>query len=150
MSLREWLSFKRISESFYIQNTTGQNKPFHIIISDSGNGSCKSATCPCFISFKVWQHILAATIEQQILDKFISIYHRKENVPLINMVNIGKEKSAGRKKMKSTHKRKGPANQKQVEVKRVLIPCNEHYDMIAKPTLPKPAPNQHQRIFCLC
>ena len=66
------------------------------------------------------------------------------------MVNIGKEKNAGSKKMKSTQKRKYPANQKQVEFKRVLIPCDEHYDMIAKPTLPKPALNQHQRIFCLC
>ena len=40
---------------------------------------------------------------------------------------IGKEKSVERKKTKSTQKRKGPINQKQVEVKRV---CDEHVDMI--------------------
>ena len=34
-------------------------------------------------------------LEQQILVKFISVYIRKGNVQLINMVNIGKEKSAG-------------------------------------------------------
>ena len=56
------------------------------------------------------------------------------------MVNSEKEKSAGRKKPKSTQKRKGPANQKQVEVKRVVLPCD---DMIATPTLPEPAPNQY-------
>ena len=116
-----------------------QNKPFQVIISDNGDGSCKGATCPCFTSFKVCQHILAVTIEQQILDKFISLYKSKENVQLINMVNIGKEKNAGRRKTKSTQKRRGPANQKQVEVKRVVLPCD---DIIAKPTLPEPAPNQ--------
>ena len=56
------------------------------------------------------------------------------------MVNIGKEKSAGRRQTESTQKRKGPANQKQVEVKKVAIPCD---DMIAKPTLPEPTPNQY-------
>ena len=56
------------------------------------------------------------------------------------MVNIGKEKGSGRKKTKSTQKRKSPANQKQVKVKRVVLPCD---DMIAKPILPKPAPNQY-------
>ena len=56
------------------------------------------------------------------------------------MVNIGKEKSVGRKQNESTQKRKGPANQKQVEVKKVAIPCD---DMIVKPTLPEPAPNQY-------
>ena len=40
---------------------------------------------------------------------------------------IGKEKSVERKKTKSTQKRKGLVNQKQVEVKRV---CDEHFDMI--------------------
>ena len=59
------------------------------------------------------------------------------------MVNTGKEKSAGRKKTKSTQKRKGSANQKQVEVKRVVLPCIEHYDMITKSTLPEPAPDQY-------
>ena len=52
------------------------------------------------------------------------------------MVNIVKEKSAGRKKTKSTQKTKGSANQKQVKVKRVVLPCD---DMIAKSTLPEPA-----------
>ena len=52
------------------------------------------------------------------------------------MVKIVKEKSAGRKKTKSKQKRKGSANQKQAEVKRVVLPCD---DMIAKPTLPEPA-----------
>ena len=55
--------------------------------------------------------------------------------PVVVMVNILKEESAGRKKTKSTQKRKGSANQKQVEVKRVVLPCD---DMIAKPTLPEP------------
>ena len=82
------------------------------------------------------QHILAGTIKPQVLDKFISLYNSKENVQLINMVNIVKEKSAGRKKTKSTQKRKGSANQKQVKVKRVVLPCD---DMIAKPTLLEPA-----------
>ena len=82
------------------------------------------------------------TIEQLILDKFISVYNRKENVQVIDMVNIGKEKSAWRKKMKSSQKRKGSAKQIQVKVKRVFLPCDEHYDMIAAPTLPEPAPNQ--------
>ena len=54
----------------------------------------------------VCQDILAVAIEQQILVKFISVYIRKGNVQLINMVNIGKEKSAGRKKMTSTQKEK--------------------------------------------
>ena len=131
---------KGFGNLFYVQNTADQNKPFQIIISDNGNGSCKGATCPRFISFKVCHYILAVTIEQQILDKFISVYNRKENVQLINVVNIWKEKSAGRKKTKSTQKRKGPANQKQVEVKRVVLPCD---DMIAKSTLSEPAPNQY-------
>ena len=52
------------------------------------------------------------------------------------MVNIVKEKSAGRKKTKSTQITKGSANQKQVKVKRVVLPCD---DMIAKSTLPEPA-----------
>ena len=82
-------------------------------------------------------------MEQQILDKFISVYNRKENVQLINMVDIGKEKNAGRKETKSAQKRNGPANQRQVEVKKVVPTCDEHYDMIAKPTLPEPAPNQY-------
>ena len=43
---------------FHVQNTTDLNKPFHIIISGNGNGSCKGATCPCFIAFKVCQNIL--------------------------------------------------------------------------------------------
>ena len=60
------------------------------------------------------------------------------------MVNIVKEKSAGRKKTKSTQKRKGSANQKQVKVKRVVLPCD---DMIAKPN----CQNQRKIItFCLC
>ena len=42
------------------------------------------------------------------------------------MVNFGKEKSAGRKKTKSMQKRKGIAYQKKVEVKRVVLPWNEH------------------------
>ena len=42
-----------------------------------------------------------AQFEEQILDKFISVYSRKENVQLINMINIGKE-NAGTKKTKST------------------------------------------------
>ena len=54
-------------------------------------------------------------------------------------MTLGK-KRAGRKQTESTQKRKGPANQKQVEVKKVTIPCD---DMIAKPTLPEPAPNQY-------
>ena len=86
---------------FYVQNTADRNKPFQIIISDDGNGPCKGATCPRFISFKVCQHILAVKIEQQILDKFISLHNNKENVQLINMVNTGKEKSAWKKKTKS-------------------------------------------------
>ena len=131
---------KGFGNLFYVQNRADQNKPFQIIISDNGNGSCKGATCPRFISFKVCQHILAVTIEQQILNKFISVYNSKENVQLINTVNIGKEKSAGRKKTKSTQKRKGPANQKQVEVKRVVLPCD---DMTAKSALSEPAPNQY-------
>ena len=53
------------------------------------------------------------------------------------------KKSAGWKKTKSRQKRKGPANQTHIEVKRVVVPCHEHYDMIAKPTLPEPAPNQY-------
>ena len=134
---------KGFGNLFYVQNTTDQNKPFQIIISVNRNGSCKGASCPRFISFKVCQYILAGTIEQQILEKFISIYNRKENVQLINMGDIGKEKNAGRKKTKSTQKKKGPANQKQVEVKKVVLPCYEHYDMIAKPTLPEPAPNHY-------
>ena len=81
-------------------------KPFQNIISDNGNGSCKGATCLHFIPFKVCQDILAVAIEQQILVKFISVYIRKGNVQLISMVNIGKEKSAGRKKMTSTQKEK--------------------------------------------
>ena len=56
------------------------------------------------------------------------------------MVNIGKGESSGRKKTTSTQKRKSPANQKQVKVKRVVLPCD---DMIAKPMLPKLAPNQY-------
>ena len=56
------------------------------------------------------------------------------------MVNIGKEKGSRRKKKKSTQRRKSPANQKQVKVKRVVLSCD---DMIAKPILPKPAPNQY-------
>ena len=131
---------KGFGNLFYVQNTADQNKSFQIIISDNGNGSCKGANSPRSISFKVCQHILAVTIEQQILDKFIGLYNSKENVQLINMVNIEKEKSTGRKKPKSTQKRKGPANQKQVQVKRVVLPCD---DMIAKPTLPEPAPNQY-------
>ena len=126
---------KGFGNLFYVQNTADQNKLFQIIISDNGNGSCKVATCPGFISFRVCQHILAVTIEPQVLDRFISLYNSKENVQLISMVNIVKEKSAGRKKTKSMQKRKGSANQKQVEVKRVVLPCD---DMIAKPTLPEP------------
>ena len=56
------------------------------------------------------------------------------------MVKIGKEKTAGKKKSKSTQKRKDPVNQKQVEVKRVVLPCD---DMIAKSELSEPAPNQY-------
>ena len=56
------------------------------------------------------------------------------------MVKIGKEKTAGKKKSKSTQKKKGPANQKQVEVRRVVLPCD---DMIAKSELSEPAPNQY-------
>ena len=82
------------------------------------------------------------TTEQLILDKFISVYNRKEKIQVIDMVNIGKEKSAGTKKMKSSQKRKGPANQIHIKVKRVVLPCDEHYDMIAKPTLSEPAPKQ--------
>ena len=59
------------------------------------------------------------------------------------MVSIWKDKSAGRKKTKSTQKRKGPANQKPVEVKSVVLSCDEHDDMIAKSTLPKRTPNQY-------
>ena len=58
------------------------------------------------------------------------------------MVNIRKEKNTGSKETKLTQKRKGPANQRQVEVKRVVLPCDEHHNMIAKPTLPEPVPNQ--------
>ena len=65
------------------------------------------------------------------------------------MVNIGKEKSAGKKKTKSKQNRKSPANQKQVEVKRVVFPCDEHYNMIAKPTLPESSPNQRQILSML-
>ena len=127
---------KGFGNLFYVKNTADQNKLFQMIISDNGNGSCKGATCPGFISFRVCQHILAVTIKPQVLDKFISLYNSKENVQLINMVNIVKEKSAGRKKTKSTQKRKGSANQKQVKVKRVVLPCD---GMIAKPTLPESA-----------
>ena len=133
---------KGFGNLFYVQNTTDQNKPFQTIISYNSNGSCKGGTCHRFISFKVCQNILAVTIEPEIPDKFISVYHSKENVHLINIVNIGK-KSAGWKKTKSRQKRKDPANQTHIEVKRVVVPCDEHYDMIAKPTLPEPAPNQY-------
>ena len=88
------------------------------------------------------QHILAVTIEHQILDKFISVWNRIESVQLKIIVNIGQEKSAGRKKTKPTQKRKGSADQKQVEGKWVVLPFAEHYDMIAKPALPEPEPNQ--------
>ena len=90
---------------FYVQNTADQNKPFQIIISDDGNGSCKGATCPRFISFKVCQHILAVKIDQQILDKFISLYNSKENVQLINMVNTGKKKKVQGRKKRNHRKR---------------------------------------------
>ena len=92
------------------------------------------------ILFKVCQHFLTVKIEQQILDKLISVYNSKENVKFINMVNIGKEIGSRRKKKKSTQRRKSPANQKQVKVKSVVLSCD---DMIAKPILPKPAPNQY-------
>ena len=97
---------KGFGNLFYVQSTADQNKPFQIIISGNGNGSCKGATCPRLILFKVCQHILAVTIEQQILDKLIRAYNSKENVRLINMVKIGKEKTAGKKKSKSTQKNK--------------------------------------------
>ena len=61
----------------------------------------------------------------------------------MNMVNIGKEKSARRKEMKLTQQRKVPANQKQIKVQRVVLPCDKPYDMIAKPTLPEQALNQY-------
>ena len=94
---------------FYVQNTTDQNKPFQIIISVNRNGSCKGASCPRFISFKVCQYILAGTIEQQILEKFISIYNRKENVQLINMVDIGKVKKCWEEENEINAKEKGPS-----------------------------------------
>ena len=61
----------------------------------------------------------------------------------MSMVNIGKEKSARRKEMKLTQQRKVPANQKQIKVQRVVLPCDKPYDMIAKPTLPEQALNQY-------
>ena len=48
---------KGFGNPFYVQNTADQNKPFQIIISDGSDGSCKGATCPRFVSFKVCQHI---------------------------------------------------------------------------------------------
>ena len=48
---------KGFANPFYVQNTADQNKPFQIIISDGSDGSCKDATCPRFVSFKVCQHI---------------------------------------------------------------------------------------------
>ena len=62
---------KGFGNLFYIKNATDQNKHFQIITSANVNGSCRSATYPRFISFKVYQHIIEVKIEQQILDKFI-------------------------------------------------------------------------------
>ena len=47
----------------------------------------------------------------------------------------------GGEKPKSTSKRKDRNNPKQVEVKRDVFPCDEHDDMIDKPTLPE-SPNR--------
>ena len=57
---------------------------------------------------------------------------RKKTFNLLIWLTFGKKKVLG-----------SPANQKQVEVKRVLLPRDEHYDMTAWPTLPEPAPNYY-------
>ena len=75
--------------------------------------------------------------EQQILDKFISVYNRKKTFNLWTWLTSGK------KIVLEGRKWKVPANQKQIKVKRVVLPCDEPYDMIAKPTLPEQALNQH-------
>ena len=84
--------FRKIWESFFLPITTDQNTPFQISINENGNKSCKRATCPRFMLFKVYQHIIVVQIEQQILEKFIGLWNREERVQFINMVNTGKEK----------------------------------------------------------
>ena len=56
----------------------------------------------------------------------------KKTFNLLIWLTLGKKKVLG-----------SPANQKQVEVKRVLLSRDEQYDMIVWPTLPKPAPNYY-------
>ena len=41
-----------------------ENIHFQVIITDNGNGSCQGATCPRFMSFNVFQHILVVKITE--------------------------------------------------------------------------------------
>ena len=100
------------SNMYLIQNQKKPCEPYQVSF-DKRNSRvvCNSRKCFRSTDFGVCGHSIAVAIKEGFMDAFVEKFNRsKAHSTVKKLADAGKEERAGKKRTKSTQRRKGPAN----------------------------------------
>ena len=133
----------------YCYNENKIKEPLQIKIRNNQIFECDMKSCSLYKMFRVCAHTLARSKKKGVFQTFIYKINCRGNSGVVsNIVNSGKKNDAGKKKSKSTQRRRGVANQPTQVIRNVVEPQHVAFEAPSvrvdeRPAYPQPCQGKY-------